>query len=960
MIGQLSFAAGSVPGLPDLIDGLGRLLIASLWQFAIVAAVLGLSLRLMRRSSPRARYAASVIALGVIAIVPAITWLSVSGLAERERNTRAIAETRDLLDGGPSALAQKRQLMDSSPSAVGRRDQRLGGLSAAAIVHRFPPAPRAAEPWLLTIVAVWLLGVAICSLRPFFSWRTVRLLRVRETSPLPDALRQIFEGAAAKVGVRRPVSVLQSGLIQIPAVIGYFRPLVLIPLSLATAFPADQLEALIIHELAHVRRHDYLLNLAQTVLETVFFYHPAVWWISYQLRREREACCDEVVLGVCGNRFGYARALIALEELRATSPALALAAADGSLLERIRRIVGAQEEPKAAPGAILWAGALVAAALVGLSIETGKHASGSGLSPEQMLRIASLVPTAGMPTAPSQRPFRVTLPDGAEFEVVGVSVHPADGYGWWRPDGSPLADAPKEPFNARVTGGPPSIYREFVVDAVHDVGSVVQVHFEGGESTAASSSETKQGDKVRNHERLAMAFPTKTPFSVDGRVATAVIGYSGGPWTTVAHRDLSDGTPVGIGFAEGGVVFGQAVETQGTVRVPISYDLKSSNVGEVRLIAIDTRGREHAPEQSNFVSALNANLMSVEFRDVPLAQIKEFRLQTRRTQRIEFRNIALSPGQNSNVQIFIDGKPYAPGTAEAKPHVKRAIRVGRVGGDQNDPETSLRLNPLRAVLSDGSTIALVGVAANRITHDDWWTADGRTDSNFDHGFREGFWQVPIDADNKIVRKFLLASLAKGEGTFSISLNGTTSQSLLGPFSTGVTRQHQVIAAISGSAPATLLVRYFPKPWRTVATRPGNSPPGLRQATFPEGNVDIADPTKMNGETQVVLSYDVKDREARIVAVDDENGEYPPDGTWGDGKNHMQQVVFRRLPPEGIREFRFQVREYQPIEFRNVALEPNQKTNVEIYINGKRFLPSAVKVDPLPSSGPYDFYIGTTH
>ena len=256
MIGQLFAAAGSVPGLPGLIDGLGRMLIGSLWQFAIIAAVLGLALRLMRRVSPRARYAASVIALAVIVVAPVLSWLWVSDVAERDRDRRAIAEARDLLSGGTDAVTLKRAQLGIPASAIVRRDERLDRLSPAAIVRRFPAAQRAAEPWLLTIVAAWLLGVAVCSLRPFLSWRTVRQLRVLETSPLPDALAQIFDGAVEKIGLRQKVSALQSGLIRIPAVVGYFRPLVLIPLSVAMALPIDQLEALIVHELAHIRRHD--------------------------------------------------------------------------------------------------------------------------------------------------------------------------------------------------------------------------------------------------------------------------------------------------------------------------------------------------------------------------------------------------------------------------------------------------------------------------------------------------------------------------------------------------------------------------------------------------------------------------------------------------------------------------------------------------------------------------------
>src|SRR4029079_2061638 len=133
---------------------------------------------------------------------------------------------------------------------------------------------------------------------------------------------------------------LQSVLIQTPVVVGYFRPTILLPICVATGLPESQLELILAHELARIRRHDYVVNLLQTLVETLFFYHPAVWWLSRQIRIEREHCCDDLVVRLLGNRLEYGRALVAIEELRGASPILALGAADGSLLARIRRIVG--------------------------------------------------------------------------------------------------------------------------------------------------------------------------------------------------------------------------------------------------------------------------------------------------------------------------------------------------------------------------------------------------------------------------------------------------------------------------------------------------------------------------------------------------------------------------------------------------------------------------------------------
>ena len=137
---------------------------------------------------------------------------------------------------------------------------------------------------------------------------------------------------------------LQSTVAQVPAVVGYMRPVILLPVTLVTSIPVAQLEAILAHELAHVRRHDFAVNLLQTLVETVFFYHPGIWWMSRRIRLEREHCCDDWVVQTLGNRVEYGRALLVVEELRGRSTVLALGADDGSLLSRVRRIAGIGSE----------------------------------------------------------------------------------------------------------------------------------------------------------------------------------------------------------------------------------------------------------------------------------------------------------------------------------------------------------------------------------------------------------------------------------------------------------------------------------------------------------------------------------------------------------------------------------------------------------------------------------------
>ena len=209
-------------------------------------------------------------------------------------------------------------------------------LSAPSVLER---AAAGLRPWLAWIVAVWSLGVVVCSARPALGWYTLRRLRRVGVSPVSAEVMAKLRRVSKQLGLRGAVQLVQSSLARVPMVVGYFRPVILLPVSLVTSIPAAQLEAILAHELAHVQRHDFAVNLLQTLIETLFFYHPAMWWLSHRIRVERENCCDDLAVSVLDNRVEYGRALLALEELRGTTTSLALGVRSGSLLDRIQRLV---------------------------------------------------------------------------------------------------------------------------------------------------------------------------------------------------------------------------------------------------------------------------------------------------------------------------------------------------------------------------------------------------------------------------------------------------------------------------------------------------------------------------------------------------------------------------------------------------------------------------------------------
>ncbi len=135
------------------------------------------------------------------------------------------------------------------------------------------------------------------------------------------------------------VHVVESAVVDAPAAVGWLRPVILLPIAALANLSPSQVEAILAHELIHIRRHDYLVNVAQAVAETVLFFHPGVWWVSGQIRVEREHCCDDVAVHVCGDPVDYAAALAELEAWRSRGTTLALAATGGSLTSRVRRVL---------------------------------------------------------------------------------------------------------------------------------------------------------------------------------------------------------------------------------------------------------------------------------------------------------------------------------------------------------------------------------------------------------------------------------------------------------------------------------------------------------------------------------------------------------------------------------------------------------------------------------------------
>ncbi len=292
---------------------IGWTLFHSLWEGAAVALLLAVALRVLRSS--RARYRIACLAMLAILAVFSYTFVRVI----------------------PGAHASVQTL--TGPGSY-------GGLDGAQHSIRPPGGFQAADflPWLTPF---WVAGVMLFDLRTLVSWMAARRLRQRGVCYAPDPWQQRVRQLSELLRLSAPVELLESSLATVPVVVGYLRPVILIPLGLLGGMPVQQIEAILLHELAHVRRRDYLVNLMQTVVEGFLFYHPAVWWISGIIRDERENCCDDLVVAMSGDAYEYACALSSLEQSRWTAHGAVVASTGGNLVKRIRRLLYPLEAPRA-------------------------------------------------------------------------------------------------------------------------------------------------------------------------------------------------------------------------------------------------------------------------------------------------------------------------------------------------------------------------------------------------------------------------------------------------------------------------------------------------------------------------------------------------------------------------------------------------------------------------------------
>jgi bla regulator protein blaR1 len=333
------------PSFTELVVRIGWTLVHFLWQGTLIGALYAALNFNLRRATPQVRYLLGLITLLALACMPIITflWLAPASASVAVPMTESTVKVHFILT----------DLLAPHPT-----------------------------DWLNALLQwttyTWLAGVALFTVRMSYAWYATWELRADSQLGQPQSWSRLLTRLCIDFEVDRYITLALSRHVITPAVIGWLRPVILIPPSMLSGLSTNQIEMILLHELAHIRRHDYVINALQMVLETLLFYHPVVHWVSNQIRAEREYCCDDMVVGFCGDKVGYLKALAALETNRASWTA-AMAANGGSLLKRVQRIA----RPEHGGRLPLWSFILSIMVLLGVTYSI--HAE---LAPEPVAQAA--------------------------------------------------------------------------------------------------------------------------------------------------------------------------------------------------------------------------------------------------------------------------------------------------------------------------------------------------------------------------------------------------------------------------------------------------------------------------------------------------------------------------------------------------------------------------------------------
>lgn len=452
------------PYLSDaVVRALGWTFLHSLWIGALLSVVF-LGVRwLQRYSAARTRYVTGLIFMSLVPVMVVLAFI----FSLQRTGTGNLTTERTPVAGvyQEAAGAAETELFDSGHESV----VPIEWVSLARTYYF--------EQYHSFFVSLWMMGIVLLSLNHIGGFLYTGRLRRHGLVEAEEALHRSFERLIVQSGISRPVSLFESWLVKVPMVIGYFKPVVLFPVGLSTGLSAAEIEAILAHEIAHIRRHDFLINILQSIVEVLLFFHPGVWIIGAAIREERENCCDDEAIRLSGDEVGLATALAQVELWRQQGRwALGFSGNKNSLFDRIKRIINNKTMKAQHREGNLLAIALIAGlclstltALKGINYETYQKEEKTGAGPvAATAQRAKPTPRHSAAPKPAVQPSPVAMeiPDSVkETRSVAPALAPTPAWPWTVTPA--LAPAPALPATATLplAGFPPFPPKDAILSA---------------------------------------------------------------------------------------------------------------------------------------------------------------------------------------------------------------------------------------------------------------------------------------------------------------------------------------------------------------------------------------------------------------------------------------------------------------------------------------------------------------
>jgi beta-lactamase regulating signal transducer with metallopeptidase domain len=306
-----------------LFDKIGLILLHFVWQAAVIAVIAGLLLHLLKRNYSGLRYIICCLSLFLMVALPII--FVFSDLVKSHGSFDILSDKQLSRVEGQEVFYGKNLI-----GITFRTDQ--------IQISSFEELINYLKRYVSFLSIAWMYGVILMTIYRLYGYSKIRSLIRQAQSVVDPSWDAKIKNLMQKIGIKRKIKILQSSLSDTPAVIGFLKPVLLFPVSFFTGVESAYIEAIILHELAHIKRFDYLVNIIQLIIETLGFFHPAVWWISGRIREERENCCDDFAVRILGDKLIYAKSLVQLEEKRQFT-SLVTAANGSDLSHRVSRLL---------------------------------------------------------------------------------------------------------------------------------------------------------------------------------------------------------------------------------------------------------------------------------------------------------------------------------------------------------------------------------------------------------------------------------------------------------------------------------------------------------------------------------------------------------------------------------------------------------------------------------------------